>query len=147
MTLVPSDLTHTVTYADSAGAAVASPINADTYTVLVTVSDDRYPGDTSASYTINPAPLTATLGSLSTPALVGAPSATEWAATLSYTGFVGTDTAAAVDTAGLTVTYDKAVSDGGAYVPTPADLSSGNYAISYASGSLTVTKLLSLIHI
>ncbi|SVA83670.1 uncharacterized protein METZ01_LOCUS136524, partial [marine metagenome] len=141
VTVVPADLTHTVTYADSAGAAVSSPTNADTYTVLVTVSDDRYPSDTSASYTINPAPLTATLGSLSTPALVGAPSATEWAATLSYTGFVGTDTAAAVDTAGLTVTYDKAVSDGGAYVPTPADLSSGNYAISYASGSLTVTKL------
>ena len=47
VTLVPSDLTHTVTYTDSAGAAVTIPTNADTYTVLVTVSDARYPSDTS----------------------------------------------------------------------------------------------------
>ena len=141
VTLVPADLTHTVTYTDSAGAAVASLTNADTYTVLVTVSDARYPGETSASYTINPAPLTATLGSLTTSYGLGAPSSAEWAETLSYTGFVGTDTAAAVDAAGLTVGYDRAVSDGGAYVATPADLTSGNYAISYTDGSLTVTKL------
>ncbi|MDP7178842.1 MAG: MBG domain-containing protein, partial [Verrucomicrobiota bacterium] len=141
VTLIPSDLTHTVTYADSAGAAVAIPTNADTYTVLVTVSDTRYPGDTSASYTINPAALTATLGSLSTSYGLGAPSATEWAATLSYSAFAGTDTAAVVDTAGLTVSYDKAVSDGGSYVSTPAGLSSGNYAITYAAGSLTVGQL------
>ena len=141
VTLVPADLAHTVTYSDSAGATVASPTNAGAYTVVVTVTDARYPGDTSASYTINPAPLTATLGSLSTPYGLGAPSSAEWAATLSYSGFVGSDAASAVDTAGLTVSYDKAVSDGGTYVATPADLSSGNYAISYVAGSLTVTKL------
>ena len=43
VTLVPSDLTHTVTYTNSAGTAVTSPTKADTYTVLVTVSDTRYP--------------------------------------------------------------------------------------------------------
>ncbi|MDP6795220.1 MAG: MBG domain-containing protein, partial [Verrucomicrobiota bacterium] len=141
VTVVPADLTHTVAYTDSAGADVASPTNAGAYTVVVTVTDARYPGDTSASYTINPAALTATLGSLSTSYGLGAPSSAEWAATLSYSGFVGTDVAAAVDAAGLTVGYDKAVSDGGNYVATPADLSSGNYAISYVAGSLTVNKL------
>ncbi|MCS5571970.1 MAG: MBG domain-containing protein, partial [Pseudomonadales bacterium] len=93
VTLVPSDLTHTVTYTDSSGGAVASPTKADTYTVLVAVSDTRYPGDISTSYTINPAALTADLGGLSTVYGLDAPSATDWAATLTYTGFVGGETA------------------------------------------------------
>ena len=102
VTLVPSDLTHTVTYTNSAGTAVTSPTKADTYTVLVTVSDTRYPGDTSASYTINPAALTADLGDLSTVYGLDAPSSADWAATLTYSGFVGgetasTDVVAAVD--------------------------------------------------
>jgi len=168
VTLVPSDLTHTVTYADSAGAAVASPTNADTYTVLVTVSDARYPGDASASYTINPAALTADLGDLTISYGFGVPSSADWAATLSYAGFVGGESATtevvpavaatyeddgvtiktpavaavpAVVTTGLAVSYDKAVSDGGAYVATPAGLSSSNYAFTYTAGSLAVTKL------
>ncbi len=189
VTLVPSDLTHTVTYTNSAGTAVTSPTKADTYTVLVTVSDTRYPGDTSASYTINPAALTADLGDLSTVYGLAAPSSADWAATLTYSGFVGGETAstdvvaavaavAAVDavaevlyvtgdtlpdgkavgdvktaavtavaavpavvTTGLTVSYDKAVSDAGSYVATPAGLSSSNYAITYSVGALTVTKM------
>ena len=195
MTLVPSDLTHTVTYTNSAGAAVTSPTKADTYTVLVTVSDTRYPSDTSASYTINPAALTADLGDLSTVYGLAAPSSADWAASLTYSGFVGGETAstdavaavaavAAVDavaevlyvtgdtlpagkavgdvktaavaavtavaavaavpavvTTGLTVSYDKAVSDAGSYVATPAGLSSSNYAITYSVGALTVTKM------
>ena len=196
VTLVPSDLTHTVTYTNSAGTAVTSPTKADTYTVLVTVSDTRYPSDTSASYTINPAALTADLGDLSTVYGLGAPSSADWAATLTYSGFVGGETAstdavaavaavAAVDavaevlyvtgdtlpagkavgdvktpavaaavtavaavpavpavvTTGLTVSYDKAVSDAGSYVATPAGLSSSNYAITYSVGALTVAKM------
>ena len=195
VTLVPSDLTHTVTYTNSAGTAVTSPTKADTYTVLVTVSDTRYPSDTSASYTINTAALTADLGDLSTVYGLGAPSSADWAATLTYSGFVGAETAstdavaavaavAAVDavaevlyvtgdtlpagkavgdvktaavaavtavaavaavpavvTTGLTVSYDKAVSDAGSYVATPAGLSSSNYAITYSVGALTVTKM------
>ena len=168
VTLVPSDLTHTVTYKDSAGEAVASTKNADTYTVVVTVSDTRYPGDTSASYTINPAPLTADLGERSVSYGFGTPSTADWAATISYSGFVGGESATTeavpavaatyeddgvtiktpavaavptVVTTGLAVSYDKAVSDGGAYVATPAGLSSSNYAFTYTAGSLAVTKL------
>ena len=141
VTVVPADLTHTVAYADSAGTAVASPTNAGTYTVLVTVSDARYPGDTSASYTIDTAPLTAAVGALSVSYSLGAPTSAEWAATLSYTGFVGSDGATDVDASGLTVSYDRAVSDGGVYVATPAGLSAGNYTIGYTDGALTVNKL------
>ena len=47
----------------------------------------------------------------------------------------------AVVTTGLTVSYDKAVSDAGSYVATPAGLSSSNYAITYSVGALTVTKM------
>ena len=159
------------------------------------MSDTRYPSDTSASYTINPAALTADLGDLSTVYGLAAPSSADWAASLTYSGFVGGETAstdavaavaavAAVDavaevlyvtgdtlpagkavgdvktaavaavtavaavaavpavvTTGLTVSYDKAVSDAGSYVATPAGLSSSNYAITYSVGALTVTKM------
>ncbi|MBT6659277.1 MAG: MBG-2 domain-containing protein, partial [Verrucomicrobia bacterium] len=228
VTLVPSDLTHTVTYTDSAGEAVSATKNADTYTVTVSVSDVRYPGDISASYTINPAPLTADLGDLSISYTSVAPSSEVWAGTLSFSdvaaveavaavlyvegdtipegkavgdvktaavdavtfsGFVGGESAttevvaavagvaavaevlyvegdtipdgkavgdvktAAVSavaavpavlnvvTAGLVVSYDKPVSNGGVYVATPAGLSSKNYTFTYTVGSLEVTKL------
>ena len=112
VTLVPSDLTHTVTYADSAGEAVASTKNADTYTVTVTVSDDRYPGDTSASYTINPASLTADLGDLSISYGFGTPSSADWAGTLTFTDVAAVGAVAAVlYVEGDTIPEGKAVGD------------------------------------
>ena len=112
VTLVPSDLTHTVTYTDSAGEAVSGTTNADTYTVTVTVSDVRYPGDISASYTINPAPLTADLGDLSISYALGAPSSEVWAGTLSFSDVAAVEAVAAVlYVEGDTIPEGKAVGD------------------------------------
>ncbi|MCP4927683.1 MAG: hypothetical protein GY918_01325, partial [Gammaproteobacteria bacterium] len=112
VTLVPSDLTHTVTYTDSAGEAVSGATNADTYTVTVSVSDVRYPGDISASYTINPAPLTADLGDLSISYTSVAPSSEVWAGTLSFSDVAAVEAVAPVlYVEGDTIPEGKAVGD------------------------------------
>ena len=59
-----ADVNVVVTYADAAGAVVASPINAGAYTVTATVDDALYRGTQTGTLTIGKATATVTLGDL-----------------------------------------------------------------------------------
>lgn len=133
-------LTVNTTYVDSNGDAVASPTAAGTYTATATVDDSNSSGSTTATLTISQAALTATLGSKSITYGGSTPTNAEWAETLSYSGFVGSDDSSAVTTSGLSVAYDSAVGNVGSYVATPSGLTATNYSITHSAGSLSVTK-------
>ena len=58
---------------------------------------------------------------------------------VSYSGFVGSDTASSLSgTLAYTYSYSQFGDVGNSYTITPSGLTSGNYAISYANGTLTV---------
>ena len=133
--------TPTTTYVDAGNNAVLNPTNAGTYTATVSYSDDNQSGSKQVTLTVNKAPLTATLGNLSKVYDAANPSAGDWAGSLT---FVPND-ASAVDTTNLAVAYSQgggnvAVGDAGSYVATPSGLTSSNYTITHAAGSLTVSK-------
>ena len=67
VTATPSvaDINLVVTYVDAAGAAVAGPTNAGTYTVTATVDSSLYRGTQTGTLTINQATATVTLSDLS----------------------------------------------------------------------------------
>ena len=91
----------------------ADPVNAGTYTATGTINNTNYAGTASDTLTINKAALTATLGSLSEKYGADAPTNTEWAATLTYSAFAGSDTSSVVDTSSLAVTYNAVVGNVG----------------------------------
>jgi len=86
--------------------------------------------------TITKAPLTVTANNASKTydglTWTGLPGAT-------YTGLVGSDTAASLN-GSLSVTGTTGAVNTGAYTLTPGGLSSGNYDISFVNGTLTITK-------
>ncbi|MCS5608631.1 MAG: MBG domain-containing protein, partial [Alphaproteobacteria bacterium] len=131
VTATPSvaDINLVVTYADAAGAAVASPTNAGTYTVTATVDSSLYRGSQAGTLTIGKATATVTLSDL--------------AAT--YDG-LGTAATATTDPAGLTV--GLVYSQGDAVVASPTD--AGTYSIvasvnednytGFQTGDLVISK-------
>ena len=90
--------------------------------------------------TINKAALTATLGSLTETYGDAVPTMSEWAATLTYSAFAGSDTSSVVNTGNLAVTYNTDVGNVANYTATPAGLTASNYTITHAAGTLAVTK-------
>jgi filamentous hemagglutinin family protein len=86
--------------------------------------------------TITKAPLTITANNVSKTydglTWAGLPGAT-------YTGLVGSDTAASLN-GSLSVSGAMGAVNAGAYTLTPGGLSSGNYDISFVNGTLTITK-------
>jgi len=129
----PADLDVTFSYS-------ADPINAGTYTVTGTINNSNYSGTASDTLTINQAALTATLGSLSETYGDDVPTVSEWAATLTYSAFAGSDTSSVVNTSDLAVTYNTDVGNVANYTATPAGLTASNYTITHATGTLAVTK-------
>lgn len=105
-------------------------------------------GAVDANYAISYAP--GTLNITPAPLLISANSAArrygaaDPAFTVSYSGFVNGDTAAAVTDLGVATTA-TATSNIGFYTITPFGASARNYAISYANGPLTVSQALLLI--
>ncbi|MBN06834.1 MAG: hypothetical protein CMM45_03260, partial [Rhodospirillaceae bacterium] len=118
----------------------ADPVNAGNYTATGTINNTNYAGTASDTLTIDKAALTATLGSLSEKYGADAPTNTEWAATLTYSAFAGSDTSSVVDTSSLAVTYNAVVGNVANYTATPAGLTASNYTITHATGTLAVTK-------
>ena len=91
-------------------------------------------GQTPGTLTVNPAPLTVTANAATKVYGQANP-----AFTASYSGFVlGQDPSALLGTLGF-ATAGTAASHVGSYPVTPNDLSSANYVITYAPGTLTVT--------
>lgn len=60
VTTDPAGLNVAVTY----NGSTAPPVNAGTYTVVATINDANYQGSATATLTINPAPVTVSLGNL-----------------------------------------------------------------------------------
>jgi hypothetical protein len=109
--------------------------NVGTYTITPA-------GLTSGNYTItfNTGTLTITRAALSITADARSKvyGATDPAFTATYAGFVNGDTSAAL---GGALTFSRATGENvGTYAITPGGLTSGNYAITFNSGILTITK-------
>ena len=129
----PAGLTVDLTYD-------ADPANAGTYAVTGTVNDTNYSGTASGTLTINQAALTATLGTKTITYGGTEPTVAEWAASLTYSDFLGSDTSSVVVTSGLGVTYNADVGNVANYTATPAGLTASNYTITHATGTLVVNK-------
>jgi hypothetical protein len=150
--------TKTKTYgaADAAfTVAYSGFVNGDTAAVLGgTLAFTRAPGENVGSYLITPGGLTSgnytitfNTGTLSvTKAALSvtadAKTKTYGAAdpvfTVTYAGFVNGETATVL---GGTLTFSRAPSENvGSYLITPGGLTSGNYAITFNMGNLTITK-------
>ena len=111
--------------------------NAGNYTITITAKDGSalYAGTTTATFTINKAPLTVTANNKSinygeAPANNG----------VDYDGFVeNEDESVLGGTLKFAYTYTQ-YEPVGTYLITPYDLTAANYAITFASGTLTVAK-------
>jgi hypothetical protein len=130
-------------------------VNGDTAAVLGgTLSFTRGPGEsvgsypinpsglTSANYTLifNPGTLTITKAALAVTAEAKTKTygAADPAFTVTYSGFVNGDTAAAL---GGTLSLTRAPGENvGGYLITPSSLTSGNYTVTFNTGTLTITK-------
>jgi hypothetical protein len=128
----------------STAATPGSPVG--TYSIVPTLID---PGGKLANYnvtinngilTVSPAALTVTAAS--TTSLYGAPVP---ALIATYSGFVNGDTLSSLTTPPTLGTTATAASPVGSYPITASGAASPNYTISYASGTLTVTKAASSV--
>ena len=126
----PAGLTVDFTY------STADPTNAGTYTVTGTINDTNYKGSaTSNAFVIGKAALTAVADDLTK--VYGEANPT---ATITYTGFLGSDSASDLDTAPAATVVADATSGVGDYDITLAAGSDNNYTITNTDGKLTVTK-------
>ena len=119
-------LSTTATAASSVGSYVITASGAASTNYAITYS--------SGSITVTPAALT--IGAVNKSKVYGAAMPT---LTASYSGFVNGDTAASLTTQPTLSTTATAASSVGSYVITASGAASANYAITYSSGSLTVT--------
>jgi filamentous hemagglutinin family protein len=127
------------TTSTSPGAVATAPVGPYTTTPIAALTaqaiQQRYVLElVLGTLTVAPAPLTVTANDATRP--YGAPNPPFGA---TYTGFVlGQDPSVLGGTLGFTTTATQA-SNAGPYAVTPGGLTSGNYAISFAPGTLTVT--------
>jgi len=117
-------------------ASPASPVG--NYTITATGADDTNYAITqvNGTLTVNPAPLTITADSTNKAYGAALP-----VFTASYSGFVNSDTAASLTTPVTLSTTASAASPVGAYAITAAGAVDPNYNITYADGSLTITRV------
>ena len=115
-------------------------LNAGSQTLSVTFTPSNnvlYSGATaSTTLTVQKAPLTITANNLTMP--LGGPLPT---LTASYSGFVNGDTASSLTSPVTLSTTATAGSPAGTYPITASGAASGNYSISYVSGTLTVSGI------
>jgi probable HAF family extracellular repeat protein len=123
-----------ISYAGSASGA--APVAAGTYSATVEFSgDSNYEADTaSADITVLKAPLRVTASDAQK--LLGAPNP---AFTASYSGFIPGESAAVLTGTLTFATPATSTSPVGTYPITPSGLSSPNYDITYANGTLSIT--------
>lgn len=131
-------------FKDSGGNTVTSYTNAGTYSglyidILKSGYTEASSGNTAGSLVIDKAPLSVTANSVSKTydgsAFTGGNGVT-------YSGFVGGDTASVLTG---TVSYggtSQGANDVGTYTITPSSLTSGNYTVAYVNGVLTINAAL-----
>ncbi|HVU16558.1 MAG TPA: MBG domain-containing protein [Candidatus Didemnitutus sp.] len=132
-TTTPTGLGVAVTYDGNS----AAPTNAGSYAIAATVTDSNYSGSATGTLVIAPAGLTVTATGATK--VYGASNPT-FSAT--YSGFVGSDTAAVVSGSPMLTTTATSTSGVGSYPITPAagSLAAANYTFSnFVAGSLSVT--------
>ncbi len=126
----PAGLTVDFTYSTD------DPTNAGTYTVTGTINEPNYQGSASSdAFVIGKAALTAVADDLTK--VYGEANPT---ATITYTGFLGSDSASDLDTVPAATVDADATSGVGDYDITLAAGSDNNYTITNTDGKLTVTK-------
>ncbi len=124
----------TFEYSPVAGTVLGAGDN-QTLSVLFTPTDTQAYTSASATVTINVVQRPLTVTANSTARLYGAE---EPAFTVSYAGFVNGDTATAL---GGTLAFARAAGESvGSYLITPSGLTSGNYALTFNTGTLSVTR-------
>ena len=131
LTLTPSDLSHTVTY----NGGSDNPKNAADYAVVVTVNDSRYSETVNGTFTINPATITVTTADASRVYGDANPDFS-----VSYSGFMGSETASDLTTEATATTTAVATSTVGTYDIEGKGAAAGNYAFVYVDGTLTVSR-------
>jgi hypothetical protein len=136
VTTVPSGIQTEVTY----NGSVDAPVNAGTYAIEVFVDDQDYSGTAGGSLIIEKAPLSATANDLQK-----GYGETNPAPTVSYSGFVNSETIAVIDQLPAISTSVNLTMDAGEY---PIELSGGldnNYSIVLHNGVFSVGKANQLI--
>ena len=123
------------------GGSAQGAVNAGSYTITAYSNQQGYDfigGTRSASLTINPAALSVT----ASPVSKTYDRLSYSGGNVTYSGFVNGETASVL---GGTLAYggsSQGAINAGSYVITPSGLSSGNYAISYVNGALTINPAL-----
>ena len=131
ITLVPSDLSHTVKY----DGGDTSPKNAGDYSVVVTVNDSRYAETVNGTFTINPATITITASDANR--LYGGDNPNF---PFTYSGFMGSDNEESLSTKASSTSAAVANSNVGTYPITASGAVGGNYAFVYVDGTLTIKQ-------
>ena len=127
---------YTVSYSNNKNAGLSTAENAPTVTITAVATSQKYAGSTTKTFTIKKKALTVTADNKSVTFGDNAPSYSA-----SYSGFVNGETASVLGgTLGFSCEYVKNVTVAGTYSITPYGLTSGNYAITFANGTLTVGK-------
>ena len=127
MTLV-KDVDYSVSYENNVNVGTA------TATVTALANSTKYSGSASKTFSITKKPLTVTADNKQVTYGDDAPQYT-----VSYDGFMNNETAAVLGgTLALACDYVKDQSGVGNYTITPSGLTSSNYAITFANGTLTV---------
>jgi uncharacterized protein YjiK len=128
-TTSPAGLAVNFTY----GGGGMAPVNAGSYPVVATVSDANYQASVSGTLLITPAPLTARADDLRK-----VPGTANPDLTITYAGFVNSETAAVLEAPPTASTTATADSPAGAYPITLTGGAAKNYALTLQNGTLTV---------
>nr|MBA2480080.1 IPT/TIG domain-containing protein [Planctomycetota bacterium] len=130
-----SGVAGTFVYTPASGTVLAA--GAQTLSVTFTPTDgaDYNPVTTTVALTVNPAPLTITTVNVSKIYGAALPGFT-----VTYATFVTGDSSVSLAGTLVFTTTATATSPVGAYTVTPSGVSSGNYAITFVNGTLTISK-------
>jgi hypothetical protein len=139
VTTTPAGVSHSIAYS-LGGNAVSNPVNAGTYDVTITITDNAYElnGAGTGTLTINKAVLTATADDKTREY-----GATNPVATITYTGFQNGETASILDTqpaANIASSANSTAGAGTTHAITPSGGSDNNYSYAYVNGTLTISK-------
>ena len=125
---------YTVSYSNNTNAALSTAATAPTVTITAVSTSEKYAGTTSKTFSIEKKALTVTADDKTATYGDAAPEYT-----VSYDGLVGNETETVLGgTLALACDYVQNQSGVGEYTITPSGLTSSNYEITFAEGTLTV---------
>jgi uncharacterized repeat protein (TIGR03803 family) len=129
----PNSISYSLTYDGSTTA----PINAGSYTVVATITDNNYDGSETETLTVNKVTLTVTADDKSMTYGSIVPTLT-----VSYSGFINSETTAVLSGSPELTTTASQTSNIGNYTinASAGTLSATNYSFSYVNGSVTIGK-------